>query len=288
MAGGGAEQATSPAPATPAVTQEAVPAGSDGIMVTPASAVAQPNALALTAASEHALAELPDRAPVEVPADDLAEPTGKAIAPAAPAEPPAMAEDAASPAPLAKVPETAATRRAAGDETPEQADPEEPFALAALRLIAEQFATMMSHLDGVRAGDVEAVHGMRVASRRLRAALDAVEPISKPKAFRRLYRAVKELTGALGGVRDGDVLLAGLRKRLERAPAAERAGLAMLCARIEREQMTHRTALRAFLDRWEERDVAGAFARFTRQGEPAADGDADKPTAEEEANGEGR
>ncbi len=64
--------------------------------------------------------------------------------------------------------------------------------------------------------------------------------------------------------------------------------LATLCARIEREQVAHRTALRALLDRWEERDVAGAFARFTRQGEPAADGDADKPAAEEETHGEGR
>jgi hypothetical protein len=255
-------------------------------MAAPASTIARPDALALTAASERALAEVPDRAPVEAPAGDLAEPTGKAIAPAAPAQPPAMAEDAASPAPHPDVPDSAAGRRAAGDETPERAAPDEPFEQVARRLIADRYATMMGYLDGVRAGDVEAVHDMRVASRRLRAALDAVEPVSKPKAFRRLYRAVKELTAVLGDVRDVDVLLAGLRARLERAPAAERAGLAMLQARIEREQVTHRAALGAFLDRWEGRNVAGAFARFTPQAEPAPDGDADQAQAEE-ADGKG-
>jgi CHAD domain-containing protein len=114
----------------------------------------------------------------------------------------------------------------------------------------------------VRAGDVEAVHDMRVATRRLRAALDAARPLAKDRPFRRQYRAVKGLADALGGVRDRDVLLETLRARLAGAAPDERPGLESLIAAIAAEREEHRRELLATLDRWREEDLAGDFGRF--------------------------
>jgi inorganic triphosphatase YgiF len=64
---------------------------------------------------------------------------------------------------------------------------------------------------GVRAcGDVESVHDMRVATRRLRTALRLLEraPVFDPQPLRRLRRGLKTLARDLGEVRDLDILLA--------------------------------------------------------------------------------
>ena len=169
-----------------------------------------------------------------------------------------------------------------------QLDPHEPFALAVRDLIAGRLAVLLAQEPGVRAGeDPEAVHQMRVASRRLRAALDAAEPVGKRKPHGRLSRRVKELTHALGAVRDRDVLLAGLRKRRKRAPDEERAGIAALIDRVGAAREPERAALLATLDRWRDDDIAGNFARFLAglgqdlPGEIAHGGGTDGEEAEE-------
>ena len=59
--------------------------------------------------------------------------------------------------------------------------------------------------------DIEGVHDVRVASRRLRAAMDIAAPAFPGKWYKPLHRTAKEITGALGEVRDRDVLLEALR-----------------------------------------------------------------------------
>ena len=64
--------------------------------------------------------------------------------------------------------------------------------------------------------DVERVHDMRVATRRLRAALEVFEPCFPRKRHRKALKKVKALADALGERRDRDVeieLLEGLRGR---------------------------------------------------------------------------
>ncbi len=59
-----------------------------------------------------------------------------------------------------------------------------------------------------RAGtDMDAVHDMRVASRRLREAMRLLAPVYPARDFRRWYRRVKRITRALGPVRDADVFI---------------------------------------------------------------------------------
>jgi len=55
--------------------------------------------------------------------------------------------------------------------------------------------------------DMDAVHDMRVASRRLRETMRLLEPLYPGPEFRAWYRRVREITRALGPVRDADVFI---------------------------------------------------------------------------------
>ncbi|MET0792887.1 MAG: CHAD domain-containing protein [Polyangiaceae bacterium] len=89
---------------------------------------------------------------------------------------------------------------------------------------------------GVRAGNVGAVHQMRVGLRRLRAALSLFEGILGQHEVAGLKRELAWLTEQLGPARDYDVVLAALRR-------PERGSLAALDGRAELEaELTRRRA----------------------------------------------
>jgi CHAD domain-containing protein len=93
-------------------------------------------------------------------------------------------------------------------------DCEATFGLAAARVVEVRAAEVFEHSAGVLdLGDVEPVHDMRVATRRLRAALEIFEPCFSRKPHRKALKRVKALADALGARRDLDVeieLLEGL------------------------------------------------------------------------------
>lgn len=151
----------------------------------------------------------------------------------------------------------------------EALDPAEPFGPAIRRLVDERTTRLLSFSDAVRAGETEAVHQMRVASRRLRAALDAALLTERPKRVKRLSRPVKALARALGAVRDRDVQLALLRPRLDAAPDTERPGLAALIARLEAERGAHHALLVTELDRWRMEGLTALQAWLAEDHEPA-------------------
>jgi len=84
--------------------------------------------------------------------------------------------------------------------------------------LLEAFA---KELDGVRvAEDIEYIHRMRVASRRLRAALPLFFSCFPAKNYARWSEEIKEITRALGDARDTDVQIAYLTKYQKRAEKA--------------------------------------------------------------------
>lgn len=109
------------------------------------------------------------------------------------------------------------------------------LALDAVAQVAEEQSQALKR-HGKRArreNDPEAVHQMRVATRRMRTALRALRGYVVPPP--RLRRDLKWLAGALGRVRDRDVILALMRS--ERLPATardERARLAAVIAKSAR------------------------------------------------------
>ncbi|AGZ39379.1 CYTH and CHAD domain-containing protein [Actinoplanes friuliensis] len=75
-----------------------------------------------------------------------------------------------------------------------------------LRYAREQRETVEEQDAGVRAGDAEAVHKMRVATRRLRSTLKTFKGSFEPERAATLKVELKWLADRLGNVRDGQVL----------------------------------------------------------------------------------
>jgi len=116
-------------------------------------------------------------------------------------------------------------------------DCEEPFADAAARVIEVRSAEVFEHSDGVLdLAEVERVHDMRVATRRLRAALEVFELCFPAKRHRKALKRVKTLADALGERRDRDVAIEFLAKFAGEAPEGDRAAVAALIERLRDEQ----------------------------------------------------
>jgi CHAD domain-containing protein len=88
---------------------------------------------------------------------------------------------------------------------------------------------------------------MRVASRRLRAVLDAYETACDPKKFKKVYGQVKEIADILGKARDTDVMVAHLQQQLAQTPDESQAGLQWLIQHLSTYRQTHQEKLEAFL-----------------------------------------
>jgi CHAD domain-containing protein/transposase-like protein len=86
--------------------------------------------------------------------------------------------------------------------------PDDPMAEAARKALFFHFERMLLHEPGTREGqDIEAVHDMRVATRRMRSALRLFKPFFEPGTLRPFRRYLRRIALALGEVRDRDVFL---------------------------------------------------------------------------------
>ena len=98
----------------------------------------------------------------------------------------------------------------APDLGPTKIDATKSAGEVAFAILRRHFAAMLAHEPGVRLGeDPEELHDMRVATRRLRAALKLYSDFL-PKRSERYERDLRWVAGALGEVRDLDVYLQGL------------------------------------------------------------------------------
>ena len=108
-------------------------------------------------------------------------------------------------------------------------DCEASFSQAAARVVKVRSKEVFEHSEGVLdLSDVERVHAMRVATRRLRAALEVFEPCFPKKRHRKALKKVKSLADALGERRDADVEIALLENLVESAAEADRGALLAL------------------------------------------------------------
>ena len=126
-------------------------------------------------------------------------------------------------------------------------DPFEPYARAAARVVRVRADELFGHAEGVLdASDIERVHDMRVASRRLRAVLEIFEPCFPKGDFKTALRDVKDLADALGERRDPDVHIEAL-EALD-LPAAGRPGIQALIAHRRELQARGNVVLAAALE----------------------------------------
>jgi CHAD domain-containing protein len=120
-------------------------------------------------------------------------------------------------------------------------------------------ADINAHHRGACAGDAEAVHQIRVAITRLRAAVAFFAPIVVDSEWLRLKKEIAWLNGPLGAGRDSDVVMEYARRKRYRAWAERMAG-----ERLDQTQ-DHRRLVRCLRSARTQRLVA-AIAAWIRQG----------------------
>ena len=120
----------------------------------------------------------------------------------------------------------------------------ESFRDAAARVVAVRTEEVFEHAERVfDTGDIERVHDMRVATRRLRAALE-IFAVCFPKAeHRKCLKEVKRLADALGERRDPDVAIEGFEKVRAALPAGDRTGVKALIDELRERQAAGNDAL---------------------------------------------
>ncbi len=107
-------------------------------------------------------------------------------------------------------------------EAVEELEPRDPWKKVR-KLALRQLDRFMSLEPKVlRGDDPDAIHDIRVASRRLQQVLDLLYPAPYPAEIRKLRRRIRRARRALGEVRNGDVLLARIERHLSSKRAARR------------------------------------------------------------------
>jgi exopolyphosphatase/pppGpp-phosphohydrolase len=130
---------------------------------------------------------------------------------------------------------------------------DEEFVQSGRRLLQERTKKMLAwRADVLKHEDIEAVHRMRVASRRLRAVLDAYESICNPKQFKKIYRHVKDIADLLGIARDIDVMIEHLREQLVQSADLEKVSIDWLIKHLEGYRAQHQVELEAGLQALDE------------------------------------
>jgi CHAD domain-containing protein len=104
--------------------------------------------------------------------------------------------------------------------------PDDSLAEAGRKVWRYQFAQMMLHEQGTLLGeDIEELHDMRVATRRMRAAFEVFSNAFLPKALKKHLKGLRQTGRTLGRVRDLDVFIDKARRYQETLPEEQRPDL---------------------------------------------------------------
>ena len=148
--------------------------------------------------------------------------------------------------------------------------PAATFRAAAAAAIEVRTEELFSFAEGVLdTADIEHVHDMRVASRRLRAAMEVFAPCFPKREFKRALREVKALADDLGRRRDPDVAIAALERVADALGPTDRPGIEHLAAELERGQAAGNEVLARRLEEIEQSELRSrllALATAARSG----------------------
>lgn len=135
-------------------------------------------------------------------------------------------------------------------------------------IIVGYFHEMMSHkLGAIEGVDIEFVHDMRVASRRLRAAMDNFADCFEKEPFKIHYKQVRTITRTMGEVRDLDVLIARFEKELNTLSAEEQRDIQGLIQHLQRERENVRKPMLTLFAELDNIDFETQFLAFFKTSE---------------------
>jgi CHAD domain-containing protein len=146
------------------------------------------------------------------------------------------------------------------------------FREAAASTVSVRAQELFDHAEGVLdTSEIERVHDMRVATRRLRAVLEIYETCFSRKALRDVLADVKALADALGERRDPDVHLAQLEEFAAAVKEADRPGIAVFAERVRAEQGAGNDELAAALAHVQDTDLRGRLGALAATASPEHD-----------------
>jgi CHAD domain-containing protein len=124
----------------------------------------------------------------------------------------------------------------------------DPYASAAAKVVAVRSREVADHShDVLDVTEIERVHDMRVATRRLRAALEVFEPCFPAAQYEEALKEAKAVADALGERRDADVAIAALERFAAGLAAPDRPGVGSLVGKLRTEQADANARLEGFI-----------------------------------------
>lgn len=155
-----------------------------------------------------------------------------------------------------------------------ESQPDTSYGLFGTEVLLKHLQALTQEIEGVRqAQDIECIHKMRVASRRLRSALALFQDSLPPKKFPVWQKQVRRITRALGAARDTDVQIDFLVQFLgnladvEAAPGvpAYHVGVERLVLRLRQRRAQLQADVMSALDRFESSRLADEMGLWLRQ-----------------------
>lgn len=141
--------------------------------------------------------------------------------------------------------------------------PDDPMSEAGRKVLAFHFAQMLDCEPGTRAGtDIEQLHDMRVATRRMRSAFRVFAPYYKARTIQPYVVGLRRTARALGPVRDLDVFMQKAERYLEGLGPEQSGDLDVLLADWRKQREQARLTMIEVLDGNKYRDFVDAFRLF--------------------------
>lgn len=161
----------------------------------------------------------------------------------------------------------------AAEPVPEEEQPERPgpalrpsddiLSELGRRLLRSNFQRLLSQERGAREDkDIEYVHQMRVATRRLRAILQIISEVAPEKQVRYFRKELQYVARALSPVRDCDVFLEQVGNYCATLPEEERSGMKVLNDALQRDRVEARYNMLSFFESERYRQFRHDFAVF--------------------------
>jgi CHAD domain-containing protein len=143
---------------------------------------------------------------------------------------------------------------------------------AGRKIVGAFFKAMQENVEGTRAGeDPEALHDMRVATRRMRAALRVLQPYMHEERTDSVRRGLRAVARALGAVRDFDVLIVRAEAFQQTLPEEQRADMDGLLDEWRTRRRKERRALLRLLDSKDYTRFVKEMGRFVEEDIPDPD-----------------
>jgi len=143
----------------------------------------------------------------------------------------------------------------------------ESYCLFGAKSLLSRLQNVAREIDGVRrTDDIECIHDMRVATRRMRSALALFEKCLPGKSWKKWNKQMRRATRALGTARDADVQIDFLQEFLDGVTELRyRAGIKRLLLRLKQHRENAQGKVMAAMDQLELSGVLEGIGRTLRR-----------------------